>query len=364
MAKVLHYVASLRGGAAVVALELARRLPAEGIDCALAAPFDNPAMKGRESQLGARVHLCRDRAALLRILAWERPAILHCHGHRAAWTGRRVRGDVKIAVTYHGFHVPHYRTGMARLLVGLWENHALARTHLVIFVSEEDRRTAEAWLHGTRHLARPPFHVIANGIDVERFRRENVHPVRRAELNLADGDFVIGYVGRFHRQKSPGTLLCALAELRADLPAARLLMLGDGPLEADLRRRAKRADLSDRVRFLPPRADVERLYPCMDALALPSLWEGLPLALLEAGAAGVPVVASDAPGIRELVAHETTGLFFPAGDASALSRALVRLARDPALAARMAAALLKRVEENHTVQRMVRDHAALYRTVL
>ncbi len=363
-AKVLHYVASLRGGAAVCALQLARRLPALGFDCVVAAPFDNPALAGQEDALGARLHACANRAALTRILNQEQPALLHCHGHRAAMAGRWVHSDAKRVVTYHGFHVPHYRTALARTLGTWWERWALRRTDLVICVSEEDRRVAEDWLKSSGRPSIPPFHVVYNGIDVARFQEGRRRPAARAELGLSEGDFVVGYVGRYHRQKSPGTLLEAIAGIRGSLPAARLLMIGDGPLEADLRRQAERLGLAGRVVFFPPQNDLARLYACLDVFALPSRWEGLPLVLLEAGAAGVPVVASDAPGNREVVAHENTGLLFRPGDPQDAGRAILRLARDALLAQRCAAALSRRVEEKFTVERMVRDTAALYRAVL
>lgn len=363
---VLHVVASLRGGAATHALELARRLPDEGLTCALAAPRDNPALGGLTE---ARFLECAGRLELARLVVREAPRILHCHGHRAAMWGRllprarlRDKRAMRLVVTFHGFHVPHYRSAAARWLGRTWERWAMRRTDLAIFVSEEDRRTASAWLKSAP--SKEWGCVVYNGIDVERYCRGAAAPLPRRELGLADGQFVVGFVGRLHRQKSPGTLLEAAALLRADCPELRLLLIGDGPLEASLREQARRLGLEELVRFLPPRADLERVYPCMDGLALPSLWEGLPMVLLEAGAAGIPVIASDAPGNREVVAHGETGLLFPAGDAGALAAALALCRAEPEAARRRALRLAESVAERFTVQTMTREIARLYREAL
>ena len=153
---------------------------------------------------------------------------------------------------------------------------------------------AGAWLFGRRSMERGEVTVFNNAIDAERFRFDpKVRAAVRRELDL-DGKFVVGHVGRFCPPKNHSFLLDVFAKVRAQRRDAVLLLVGDGDLAQAARDKARRLGLGAGVRFLGVRHDVDRLYQAMDVFALPSLYEGLPVVGVEAQAAGLPCVLSDA----------------------------------------------------------------------
>lgn len=138
------------------------------------------------------------------------------------------------------------------------------------------------------------WRYVPNGIDVGRFSfDEGKRKGARVELGLSDTTFLIGNIGRFSPQKNQVFLLRAFASVAKRCPDSKLLLVGVGPLEADIHVEAERLGLTDRVIFLKNRSDTERLYAAMDAFAFPSLYEGLGIVLVEAQANGLPCVISE-----------------------------------------------------------------------
>jgi glycosyltransferase involved in cell wall biosynthesis len=210
----------------------------------------------------------------------------------------------------------------------------------------------------------PPVHVLRHGIDEQAVRQG---PAARADarglLGLGPADLVIGSVARLAPEKDPDTLLKAFARVAAELPQARLVLVGTGPLEQRLRRRATTMSLDGKVQFTGPRDDVQRLLPACDVVALTSRHEGLGLALVEALAAGVPVVATDVGGVGEVVHHGRTGLLVPPGDVPAIAKALNRVLADPQLRAAMSAEAGRRAAAFSSVS-ATEATQALYERVL
>ena len=156
-------------------------------------------------------------------------------------------------------------------------------------------------------------------------------------------------------------LIDAFARVRAACPSAQLLLIGEGPLRADVQSRIRAADLGSSVHLLGARADVETILPARDAFALASSTEGLSNAILEAQACAVPVVATAVGGNPDLVEPGVTGWLVPAGDATALANALLDLARSPAQRDAMRAEARRRVENTHSLAAMTAAYAQLYR---
>src|SRR5262249_21327275 len=142
-------------------------------------------------------------------------------------------------------------------------------------------------------------------------------------------------VGRLSEVKCHDVLLRTFARLERQLPGAHLLLVGDGPLRTDLAQLAQRLGVAGQVRFAGYQAQPERFLQVMNVFALTSRSEGMPRAVLEAWAAGVPVVASRVGGLPELIADGQTGLLFPPGDENALARALLAILGNPSLAQRL-----------------------------
>jgi glycosyltransferase involved in cell wall biosynthesis len=142
------------------------------------------------------------------------------------------------------------------------------------------------------------------------------------ELNLQAGDFVLAVIGRLEEQKGHHYLLEALASLNGQIPRWRLLVVGDGALRRKLEMQAAQLKLAPQAVFAGERRDVRLIYAASDLVVLPSLWEGMPLVLLEAMAARRPVVATTVGGIPEVIRHEKTGLLVPPADIRALAAAI------------------------------------------
>jgi glycosyltransferase involved in cell wall biosynthesis len=214
--------------------------------------------------------------------------------------------------------------------------------------------------------------TLRNGIVVPERRPGGGDRDRlRTELGVGPGDRAIATVGRLDEpKKGLAVLLRAVARLARDMqgmdggPSFRLVMVGEGPARQALEALTRAHEIGHLVRFAGERRDVGDLLPAFDLFAQPSLWEGFGVTVLEAMAAGLPVVASRVGGIPEIVRDGETGLLVPAGDADALAAALLRLLEDPGLAALMGRAGRARLEEQFGIDRMVDETAALYRELL
>jgi glycosyltransferase involved in cell wall biosynthesis len=182
----------------------------------------------------------------------------------------------------------------------------------------------------------------------------------RAELGLPRDAPVALFAGRLAAQKGVADLVAALDLLQHVRPDLRTLIVGDGPLRADLEETAQAFRLNGLVRFLGHRDDVPRLLAAADLLVLPSLYEGLPNVVLEAMRFAKPVVATAAPGTTEVVADGSTGLLVPCHDPPALAQAIRRVLEDQGLACRLGAEGRARVESEFRADQMVAHFAELY----
>jgi glycosyltransferase involved in cell wall biosynthesis len=185
-----------------------------------------------------------------------------------------------------------------------------------------------------------------------------------AELELPEGSRIIGLVGRLWPQKRAKDAIWAADLLKVIRTDVHLLVIGDGPHRERLRRFRDQVRIGDKVHFLGERGDVPRLMPHFDVLWSTSGYEGQSNAILEAMAAGVPVVATDIPGTRELVLPEETGYLVPVGNRAGFARHTETLLNDSALAGRMSAAARRRAASEFSVEKMVGRYAALYRRLL
>jgi glycosyltransferase involved in cell wall biosynthesis len=231
----------------------------------------------------------------------------------------------------------------------------------MVAVSHAARRAACA----REGLAPERVAVIPNAVDPSRFEPRGRRAAMRAEIGAGPADVLVGAVGNLLPVKGHATLLDALATARAAAPgrALRLAIAGAGPLGPELRARAERLGIAGRTAFLGAVSDVPALLEALDIFALPSRSEGMSNALLEAAAAGLPVVASCAGGNPEVLRDGEEALFFPAGDAPALAEAILALARDPARARALGAAAKARVRRDFSPAALAARHHALYEEV-
>ena len=359
------------GGAERVTVSFARRLARAGLPaalCTLTARHDGPladelAPAGiARHDLGAR-RLLDPRAPwrLAQLLKEQAIDLVHAHGQDASILAAAVCrwSRVPLVVTRHVLEEPA-SSGRQRLRARLsCASIRRADTAVAVSCAAADRLAELA------HVARERIEVIPNGIDVARFDRSDEAGVRRAvreRLGIGLSVPVVLLPAVLRAGKGHDVMLEAMPEVRRRIPLAQLLVAGGGELEAELRARAE--PLGEAVRFLGARDDMPDLYAASDAVVLPSWSEALPTALMEAAAAGRPVVATRVGGIPEVVEHDRTGLLVPPGDAAALADAVVRLVDDPPRAQAWGAAARTRARESFGIDRQVQRTLALWDRVM
>jgi glycosyltransferase involved in cell wall biosynthesis len=184
------------------------------------------------------------------------------------------------------------------------------------------------------------------------------------QLGLPQGVRLIGLIGRLWLQKRVKDAIWAADLLKVIRDDVHLLVIGDGPQRQRLLRFRDNCHIRDKVHFLGHREDALNLLPHFDVLWSTSMFEGQSNAILEAMAAGIPVVASDIPGTRDLVVPGETGYLVGVGDRANITRHTHRLLDDPALAARLGQAARQRAQSEFSVEKMIQSYVELYRGLL
>lgn len=298
-------------------------------------------------------------ARLVRLLREERIDVVHAHGQDAsvlAAAARLVRPSA-LVVTRHVLDEPattHRERVRARLAVA-----AARRADAVVAVSAAVEERLEELAPGIASRV----HVIPNGIDIDAFAPAGaaVREALRSSLGLEDGHRAVLVPAVLRRGKGHGLLLDALPEIRRRVPEARILLAGSGEREDELRRRVREEGFGRAVSFLGFRDDVPDLMAASELVVLPSSAEALPTALLEAGAAARPVVATRVGGTPEVVEDGRTGLLVPPGDPAALADAVAGLLSDPERARSYGRAARDRVEERFAIERQIERTVDLWR---
>jgi glycosyltransferase involved in cell wall biosynthesis len=279
------------------------------------------------------------------VLCRERPAVLHTHNPKPGLYGRvlgRLAGIPIVVNTVHGLYATEDDRLVKRAVVYGLEAVASRFSDVELVQNSEDLDLLRRLRIGGH------ARLLGNGVDLRRFDQARWSAVdrtrARAELRVDEGTIAVGIVARLVAEKGYPELFDAMARLD---PGRYVLVCigGDDPHKSDaLPRPMVDAAREMGVQFLGHRDDVGAPYAAMDLFVLPSHREGFPRAAMEAAASGLPVIATDVRGCRQVVDHEITGLLVPVRDAGALARAIERLGGDPALRARMAIAARARAE--------------------
>ena len=371
-----------RGGGAAHLLDLLPALRQTGWDCEAAVGHDGPL--GTElTALGFPVHyvnLMERRLAPLRALRLARltdrlaPDIVHLHGTRAAFmhavgrtilaaVSRRAREHSPVIYTAHGLAYRKDAGLLGSQVSLLAERVACYDTQAVISVSRTDladlaRRGYLDPGHGF-HISNPVCTPAENSAG---------RSGARLRLGLPSEAVVIGTVARLVPQKAVGDLIEAVARIALALEGSSaipiLVVVGDGPMRADIERRARTGAGGARVLLLGERGDVPQILPAFDVFALSSHWEGEPIALLEAMAAGLPCVATATEGAREILGDDSSsGHLVPVGDVDRFADALASLLRDAGARKALGAAARDRVR-GRTPEAQAARLADVYRQIL
>lgn len=357
-----------------------RRFAEEGFDVA-GASSPGPYVAGLEAE-GIR-HLPvrsltrswtpgRDAAALrelVRLFRRERPDIVHTHNPKSGVLGRvaaRLAGVPVVVNTVHGLYANPAMPPVRRSIASAAERGAMRLSDHELFQSREDFDLAIR-----RRLVRPDRATwLGNGVDLARFDPETVAAeavaVLRKGWGVPDGGVVVGTVGRLVREKGYPELIQAASLVRRERPEAVFVCVG--PQEPSKADRLGEEDVARAraagVVFHGEGVEMPTIYAAFDQFVLASHREGVPRSLIEAQAMGIPAVATDIRGCREVVVDGGTGILVPVREPSALARAILRLLEDPAESARMAAAGRERARERFDEEAVVRRTLVLYRRLL
>jgi glycosyltransferase involved in cell wall biosynthesis len=359
---------AVRGGVEEVVVGLLQRLDPSEFRLAIAAPSAlletvGPDLAGVrvdalavEAESWTRVAQLRRLAAFMRRI---RPDVVNPHLFRSTAVAAplaRVTGAGRVVETYHGREA--WRQGAVR---GRFVADRLV-ARLVTRVIAVSRGAAEFLIHGKGYPAEKVL-VIPNGRDLTRFAPGAHRDAVRKELGLDPDAPVVGVIGRLETQKGHVHLLDAWSQVIRVHPDARLLVVGEGSLRGALVNQARRLGVLEHVRFLGFRSDVPRILDASDVITLPSLHEGMPLTVIEAAAAGRPVVATAVDGTPETVRDGETGFLVPPADPRALARALLTMLADRQAGERMGREAYRWARERFDVNAHVEATARVYHEV-
>jgi glycosyltransferase involved in cell wall biosynthesis len=350
------------GGAERMLASLAAELQAAGVENVVIAPAEGEGWLARElSGTGVQMELFRlDRPISPAFARWlaetlrrHRVALAHSHEFTmavyGAWAARR-------AGAAHLFTMHGRRYYAERLQRRVATRVAAELSGSVVAVSQVMARhlSRDLWIHASRIV------TIPNGARLTPVAQSSL----REELKLAAGDHLAVAVGNLYAVKGHAYLLEALALLAQRFPRLHVAIAGRGELEGPLLARARALQVADRVHLLGLRSDIGNLLAGADVFVLPSLSEGLPLALLEAMLAARPIVATAVGEIPTVLADGRAGVLVPPADAGALASGLAGVLSNPARARRLSEAAALRAAEEYTLGGMMERYVALYAKLL
>lgn len=290
--------------------------------------------------------------------------IIHSHLNNSSLVGIRAArqsGTTRACATVHNIQLGTQRSrwSLRERLMRVSINVVYSQADRVIAVSDE---VSDA-LHKSTRIPSQHIVTIPNGVDPHRFQLQQDRATLRQQLALPADRPIIISIGRLTRQKGYPYLLDALAQIPStERPLS--LIVGDGPERQALESQAANLQLTQDIMFLGNRYDIPQLLAAADCFALASLWEGLPLVLLEAMASGLPAVVTEVGGNPQLLKHGETGYLVTAANSAVLSNALRSLLHCPQQRMQMGQAARERFEHYFSLNRFIKDHEQLYRQIL
>jgi glycosyltransferase involved in cell wall biosynthesis len=370
---VAHVVTSLdTGGLERIVVDLVREGRRLGQEVAVVCLERPGKLAARAEELGARLY-CVDKPPGVRpgafgrlraVLREFRPDVVHAHnvgGLFYAGPAARAVGVPAVVWTEHTNTVRHPLSGrLARRRRAwlVWLAGRFCRRCFCVSKEIADELAAR------RLVRRDKLCVLLNGIDTAHVARPTDRAGLRGSLGIPPDAPVVGSVARLNPVKCQDLLIRAFARLKPRYPESHLLLVGDGPSRQPLEELTASLGLQGSVHFAGYQAEPERYLQVMNVFALTSSLEGLPLAILEAWAAGLAVVASSVGGVPDLIEHGRNGLLFPPGDEDALVGQLSEFLGDPARAARVGEEARREAVERYDLSRMAGDYDRHYRELV
>jgi len=317
--------------------------------------------------LGRELSPLRDPAVLLTLYSRFRrlrPDVVCTHMSKAGAVGRVAAWLARVPVRVHTFHghvfSGHFSPAKTRFFVELEKRLARISTRIIVLGERQQREITALGVGRPEQFVQVPL-----GLDLSAFLAAEKHSGElRKELAIPQDAPLAAIVARLVPIKNHAVFLRAAKLVCGSLPAARFLIVGDGPERRGLEALTEQLGLKGRVIFLGFRDDLPRIYADCDATALSSDNEGMPVALIESLAAATPAVATDVGETREVIRDGESGFVVPPSDPEALAAALLELLRSPERAKQMGLAGRRHVYPRFSIERLAADTAGLYRSLL
>ncbi len=295
---------------------------------------------------------------LFKIFREERPNIIHTHNTQPFVEGGIAAILAKTPVhvhTDHGRQFPDKR----RYMFAEWVFSHFANQ--MVAVSENLKKDISKY----ESISPDKIKVILNGIDGNKYKNKIDKNKKRQELNI-DNRYnpILGFVGRLSSEKGLTYLIKAMKNLVKEFPNILLLIVGDGGLLEELTQEAKALGLENNIRFLGPRPDINEILGILDVFVLPSLREGLPLVLLEAAAASLPIIATEVGGNKQVVTDGINGFIVKPGDVISLYNAIKQLIIDEGMRKEFGCKSFDLFINNFTIDKMIKEYETIYQDCL
>ena len=300
--------------------------------------------------------------SLWKLFRAEHPDIVHVNSAKAGGLGAfaaRCAGIPMIVFTAHGWAFNENRSAFTRFFVKLFSWCTIALAHKTIAVGDAVRNDTDKW-----PLVRHKVTTIRNGLSVPKFKvrdEERLHLASLTNIELSRDTFIFGTIAELHQNKGLAYAIRAFAQVAPSNPHVFYFIIGDGEEREKLQILIKQLSLEGRVLLLGFLPDAATYLPVFDCFLLPSIKEGLPYVILEAGLASLPVVTTTIGGIPEIIDDTKTGLLTPSRDVEALARAIKWMIENPERRAELGIALYKKVANDFSLTKMSADTIALYK---
>jgi glycosyltransferase involved in cell wall biosynthesis len=283
--------------------------------------------------------------------------IIHAHGTRANsnvfWAAKSL--NIPLIYTIHGWSFHDDQKPLVKKFRILSEKFLTSRANLNISVSESNKQSGQKYIRSFSST------VVNNGIDQEKFNPTKSFTSIRQELGIDKNTTLLLFIARFTAHKQPLTLIRAFAAVVKKLPALKLLMVGDGDEKSAALVLAKELSIEKNIIFLPFRQDVPAILNAADIFILPSLWEGLPIGLLEAMSMGKAVIATKVDGTSEIVKHQVNGYLIDVNNLQHnLAEAIILLASDSHLRQKFGTNAIDTVKHHFNAASMTRQIENIY----
>ena len=301
---------------------------------------------------------------LVKLFKREQPHIVHTHSSKTGIIGRwaaRLAGVPVIVHTVHGWGHHPYQQPLIQKIYIFAEQKTVSFTDKLIAVSTLNVDKGLKDHIGTREK----YAVIHSCINLDDFSRPKVDPLSlRKALGIDAASPVVGTVSRLSHQKNPLDFVRMAAQVKKEIPTARFLFVGDGPLRAETEALIRELHLEQDIILAGLRMDVPDLLHAMDIFTLTSLWEGLPRVIPQAMIAGLPVVANNVDGNAEIIRDGVNGFLTPPGDISLMAERIVRLLKDQPLKQAIVAQGRETAAQEFSLHDMVKKIETLYDELL